>query len=113
MEQLKAEVLYLKSKVPSVSNKYIQRLQQIIDKGSMTFEDFIDTGRFIEIQSFEHSGYMDKDCKDVVVYVGGFGIQSLKTSEYLITIDGEHRSSELKEIEKILWDKIANKFFNN
>ena len=113
MEQLKAELLYLKSKESNVSNRYIQRLQQILDKGHMTFEDFIDTGKFHELHSIEHLGNFDKDCKDLIIYVGGFGIQSLKTNEYLVVLDKEFRSSELKEIERVLWNERVNKFFNN
>jgi|LauGreDrversion4_2_1035121.scaffolds.fasta_scaffold01193_22 hypothetical protein len=87
------------------NNRSIQIIQQAIDKKEkITFKDFIDSGVFVPSKLEFYS--------EVVRYMGGLYIFFDK--EYYAK-DGSatFRSSSLKDVEKWLWDNVADKKINS
>lgn len=104
----------------------ISTLRKIKESGILTFDDFCETGRFINQSNFStkiNEPPLHPDCTDVVVYMCGFYIQSLKGDKFFINMKETANESDeverwtfsnenLEEVEKILWNSRANKFFN-
>jgi hypothetical protein len=97
------------------SNKDIYllaKLSRVNDKGSMTFNEWQESGRFIDRKSFETynpNENLHVDCSDVVMYLGGVYIQLLKSGEFFL--DAHASGKSLDAIEIILWDKNSTLFW--
>lgn len=105
---------------------YIQTLEKMKASGVLTFDDFTETGRFVDRHTFERVNpnvQLHPECTDVIVYLCGFYIQSLKGNVFFISMKETARESDeidrwtftnevLDEVEHILWNSRANKFFN-
>lgn len=87
------------------NNRSIQIIQQAIDKKErITFKDFIDSGVFIP-SKLDFFG-------EVVRYMGGFYIFFDK--DYYAKNGSEtFHSDSLKDVEKWLWDSVADKKINS
>jgi len=87
------------------NNRSIQIIQQAIDKKErITFKDFIDSGVFIP-SKLDFFG-------EVVRYMGGFYIFFDK-DYYTKNGSDTFHSIYLKEVEKWLWDSVADKKINS
>lgn len=105
---------------------YIQTLEKMKAGGVLTFDDFTETGRFVDRHTFERVNpnvQLHPECTDVIVYLCGFYIQSLKGNVFFISMKETSQESDeidrwtftnevLDEVEHILWNSRANKFFN-
>lgn len=87
------------------NNRSIQIIQQAIDKKErITFKEFIESGVFVPSKVEFYS--------EVVRYMGGLYI--LFDKEYYTKYESEtFRSSSLKDVEKWLWDNVADKKINS
>lgn len=101
---------------------YIRNLQQMIDKQLYTFDEFVNTGRIMPASHYSNEFGMtsfSSKCVNVCRYAGGFKAQNLKDGSWMInlndSVEGDehntiHTSDNLKEIERIIWEKcIKNK----
>lgn len=101
---------------------YIQMIQMLSDKGQMTKEDFINTGRMMEksyyFNEFGHHPLFNNEVKDVMRYAGGFCVQVLPTGEWLFDtndanesdeVSTKYRSPELSDVENELWHSCVQK----
>jgi hypothetical protein len=87
------------------NNRSIQIIQQAIDKKErITFKDFIDSGVFIP-SKLDFFG-------EVVRYMGGFYIFFDK-DYYAKNGSDTFHSDSLKEVEKWLWENVADKKINS
>jgi hypothetical protein len=87
------------------NNRSIQIIQQAIDKkDKITFKDFIDSGVFIP-SKLDFFG-------EVVRYMGGFYIFFDK-DYYAKNGSESFHSDSLKDVEKWLWDSVADKKINS
>ena len=105
---------------------YLQALNKMKAGGLLALEDFSETGRFIDRRTFEKDNpnvQLHPECTDVIIYMCGFYIQSLKGSVFFISMkETAHESDEidrwtftnesLDEVERVLWNSRVNKFFN-
>jgi hypothetical protein len=98
---------------------YIKALQQIQDRGTMTFSDFANTGRIMGTEYYKQefgSLPLDKQCENVCRYMSGLIAQHLDTGEWLyVHYEDEsdeqptkYRSKNLKEVEQFMWDNKIN-----
>lgn len=104
----------------------ITTLHKMKEAGILTFDDFCETGRFISRSGFTavpNDPPLHPDCTDIVVYMCGFYIQSLKGDKFFINMQETANESDeierwtfsndqLEEVEAVLWNSRANKFFN-
>jgi|GEM_PF-1736578 len=101
---------------------YIQMLQKLQDKGEITIDDFVNTGRIITIESFLEKTptlSLTFECIDVIKYIGGYYIQRLKSGDYYLEIRSEDDTliklrvycNKLDIIENELWKNFASKKF--
>lgn len=75
-------------------------------KEIITFNEWQDTGRFMERELFEENNPKENlhfDCTDIVYYLGGAYIQVLKTGDFFI--DTKTSSKNLEDVEKALWER--------
>jgi hypothetical protein len=87
------------------NNRSIQIIQQAIDKKErITFKDFIESGVFIP-SKLDFFG-------EVVRYMGGFYIFFDK-DYYAKNGSDTFHSDSLKDVEKWLWDSVADKKINS
>lgn len=105
---------------------YLQTLRKMKESSILTFNDFSETGRFVDRHTFERGNpnvKLHPECTDVIVYLCGFYIQSLKGNVFFISMKETANESDeidrwtftnenLDEVEHILWNSRANKFFN-
>jgi hypothetical protein len=97
--------ILIEEKTSGMANvRSIQIIQQAIDKNDkITFKDFIDSGVFIA-SKLEFFG-------EVVRYMGGLYIFFDK--DYYAKNGNEvFHSDSLKDVEKWLWDNVADKKIN-
>jgi hypothetical protein len=103
----------------------IDALSKMDKFGRLSLEEFRETGRFIDRTTFAQDNpsiRLHPECVDVVVYLCGFYIQSLKDVFLIIMEETANESDEidrwtfsdesLDDVEKVLWNNRANKFFN-
>jgi hypothetical protein len=98
---------------------YIKALQQMLDKGTLTFTDFANTGRIMGIEYYHKefgSAPLDKKCENVCRYMSGLVAQHLETGEWLYVHEASESdeqptryvSKNLKEVEQFMWDNKIN-----
>ena len=96
---------------------YIQRLQQLSDKGKgkkLDLFHFTQTGRIYPLKNYlskfnKCNWECHPDTKHVLVYVMGHKIDILKNKEYNIKIESEDlTSSSVKELEQKLYEYFCN-----
>lgn len=121
--------MLLIEKMSKTPNKNIvQMLQQIIDGKLLSFDEFISTGLFMPRNSelIKPIPRLKHNCKNVVMYMGGFSIQVLESEDngqaiYFWELFDNQESDEmhtqiyspnLKDIEKAMWELQVNKYFN-
>lgn len=84
MSKLTDTILKEKMKVRPNRN-YIQMLQQIAEKDTFTYDDFIRTARIVPRNTFqaeaENAKLLD-ECTDVYCYVGGLFIQGVRGGKF-------------------------------
>jgi hypothetical protein len=88
------------------------KLSKVNDKGTITYDEWQDSGRFVDRKSFEAHNpdeNLHVDCTDIVMYFGGIYIQLLKSGEFFI--DSKVSGKTLDAIEKTLWDKNLDLFW--
>jgi hypothetical protein len=101
---------------------YIQSIQKMLDKESMSKDDFINTGRLMPISiylsEYGNPSSFHKDVKDVMRYAGGFYIQILPTSEWLFDsndanesdeVSTTFRSMKISDVEDAMWEQYVQK----
>jgi hypothetical protein len=80
------------------------KLSTVKDRPNMTFDEWMETGRFCFRKDFEQDNPNENlhvDCTDVVIYYGGAYIQVLKSGDFYM--NAETKSKFLHEIEKEVW----------
>lgn len=97
--------ILIEEKTSGMANvRTIQTIQQAIDKkDKITFKDFIESGMFVP-SKLDFLG-------DVVRYMGGLYIFFDK-EYYTKNGDNVFRSDSLKDVEKWLWENVADKKIN-
>ncbi len=93
------------------NKRLVDNLKRFLDKGQVTFLDFMDTGRFIPAEVFtkESGTELDKETTEVVLYFGKYYIEVRKPNMFVY---GGKKSHDLKEVETHLWEsvqKVINK----
>lgn len=93
------------------NKRLVDNLKRFLDKGKVTFLDFMDTGRFIPAEVFtkESGTELDKETTEVVLYFGKYYIEVRKPNMFVY---GGKKSHDLKEVETHLWEsvqKVINK----
>ena len=104
---------------------YLQTLRKMREAGILRFEDFSETGRFVDRSTFVRENpniTLHPECMDVVIYMCGFYIQSLKDVFFISMKETANESDEidrwtfsnesLDDVEKVLWNSRANNYFN-
>jgi len=90
----------------------LAKLSKVSERGTMTFDEWQDSGRFVDRKSFETYNpdeNLHVDCSDIVMYFGGIYVQVLKSGEFFL--DAHSSSKSLDAIEKILWEKNSAFFW--
>lgn len=98
---------------------YIKALQQMLDKGVLTFTDFANTGRIMGTEYYKKefgNAELDKQCETVCRYMSGIIAQHLDTGEWLYVHEAaesdeqptRYMSKNLKEVEQFMWDNKIN-----
>lgn len=98
---------------------YIKALQQMLDKGVLTFSDFANTGRIMGTEYYKKefgNSELDKQCETVCRYMSGLIAQHLDTGEWLYVHEAaesdeqptRYMSKNLKEVEQFMWDNKIN-----
>lgn len=98
---------------------YIKALQQMLDKGVLTFSDFANTGRIMGTEYYKKefgNSELDKQCETVCRYMSGIIAQHLDTGEWLYVHEAaesdeqptRYMSKNLKEVEQFMWDNKIN-----
>ena len=118
---LSTEVLVQKLR-KNPDKHYIQMIQTLSDKGVMTKDDFINTGRLMEkryyLSEFVFHSYFSDEVKDVMRYAGGYCIQILPTGEWLFDsndaaesdeVSTKFKSAKLNDVEDQLWSNYVQK----
>lgn len=80
------------------------KLRTNLDRPSITFDEWMETGRFCDRRDFEQDNpdeNLHVDCTDVVIYYGGAYIQMLKSGYFCISSGS--KSMKLHDVEKALW----------
>jgi len=104
----------------------IQLLQQVLDGKNLSYEEFISTGMFVPRDNplIQQSNRLKPECKDIVLYMGGFFIQVLNNEnstryfyEYFDNEESDEMHTQiyhenLKDVERVLWELEAKKYFN-
>lgn len=104
----------------------IQLLQQVLDGKNLSYEEFISTGMFVPRDNplIQQSNRLKPECKDIVLYMGGFFIQVLNNEnstryfyEYFDNEEADEMHTQiyhenLKDVERVLWELEAKKYFN-
>ena len=116
---LHAEILLEKSQ-KSPRKKTIQKLQQAVDKGNISFATFQSTGQIMTMETYmvmyrEHdTSVVDLGFKllptstEVIRYAGGFVIQMLPEDHYALNYQRELEVSlDLKKLEKKMFDQMG------
>lgn len=98
--------ILIEEKTSGLANiRSIQAIQQAIDKNDkITFKDFIESGMFVP-SKLDFFG-------EVVRYMGGFYIFFDK-DYYAKNGSDTFHSNSLKDVEKWLWDNVADKKINS
>ena len=95
---------------------YIRKLQRLQDKGEITQQDFINTGRVVTLDFFKKRVYpftLNNLCTDVILYVGDFYIQMLMDGDFLLEVDNiKVQSKDIELVEDVLWIQYAKNKFN-
>jgi hypothetical protein len=118
---LSTEILVQKLR-KNTDKHYIQMIQTLSDKGVMTKEDFINTGRLMEkryyLSEFVFHSYFSDEVKDVMRYAGGYCVQILPTGEWLFDsndasesdeVSTKFKSAKLTDVEDQLWSNYVQK----
>ena len=127
MKQVSQEILSEKMR-KNPDPLYIRTLQRLQDKGEMTQDDFINTGRIVTKQYLKqrvYSSTLHPDCTDVLLYIGDFYIQILKDGSFFLEMGDANnpydmgdmgytktQSHDIELVESVLWNKYANYKFN-
>lgn len=91
----------------------IDKLSGILHKGTLEFQEWQDSGRFNERKHFEKSNQDENlhiDCTDIVQYLGDLYIQVLKSGVFFLDVNLSSKSLDV--VEKIVWDKNKDLFFD-
>jgi hypothetical protein len=95
-------------------NKYlIQSLESYLEKGDITFEQWVNSGRFVPKNAYmlEHpDAELNANCDSVVEYHGQLYIESINPKGFLV---GKMSYTTLGNAELSLWDKESKKLFHN
>jgi hypothetical protein len=90
----------------------LENLNRILDNGMITFSEWKDSGRFMNVNTFMElypKEKIHKDCIDVVHYFGGMYIQALKTNKFFI--EPKTYGKSLDAMEELVWKERAEKLF--
>lgn len=93
-------------------NHYLNQLNKVNSRGTITFDEWKESGRFIGRYAFMDENpdeNLHVDCTDIVEYYGGVYIQVLKGGEFYL--EPKKSSKSLDEVEKMLWSKECEKFW--
>jgi len=97
----------------------LTQLNKMLEKGSVTFEEFTNTGRFSNEKDFRRHNPKEillHDCTDVIVYAGNLYLQASKDGMFTLVQKGSKgkiQSPQLEVAELALWQLIADKLLNN
>jgi len=97
----------------------LNQLKKMLDKKKVLFEDFTETGRFMNEKEFRKNNpneVLEWQCTDVVVYAGKLYLQVLKTGVYRLRTNdskGGIESHSLDDMEKMMWSLVASKALND
>lgn len=97
---------------PKKDNQIIIELTKIIDKGSITFSEWQNSGKFIPAENFREElpdANIHKDSTDIILYFGDIFVQVLKTD--IFYVDPGYVSNDIKLAEQELWNKNVKNFF--
>lgn len=93
-------------------NHYLNKLNIINIRGTITFDEWKESGRFIGRDTFSDENPKENlhvDCTDIVEYYGCVHIQVLKGGEFYI--EPTKSSKSLDEVEEMLWNNEYEKFW--
>jgi hypothetical protein len=116
MKQIEKAILAEKmSETPDT--KYIHKLQQILDRKHITFDEFKQTGRLKACSDLGIEDQVSNDCHHVMTYVGNYAIEFIAPDKvkpyFMVYLDGTtFMSSSLLDVEKMMWHQIVNKELN-
>lgn len=102
----------IKKHLEKTSNqKTIEQLSKILKRGTITIEEWRETGRFIPAEEYLHDNKdvnLLKDCKEVIEYAGAGIIQLLHTGFFTYK---DIKSKSIDEVEDNLWKDICEKLW--
>lgn len=119
MKQLIAkEILSYKMRKDS-NPKVVKKLQQMLDKETITRKDFLSLSYMIPIEDFFERNpntdinLIDSRCKDVISYIGGNFIQMLSDGGYKLSYNDngtsvETETNDIDLLEKLLFEYIRD-----
>lgn len=110
MSKLK-EHLKLEQSKPCPDKHIVEQLKTILDRGTLTFEEWKLSGRFVPREHFlEHSPKtkLHDDCTEVVKYFCGH-IEALKTNQFYVSPN--IHCTAIEPLEKFIWGEIEKKLW--
>lgn len=119
-------ILLIEKMRENPNKNIIQLLQQVLDGRALLFEEFISTGMFAPKDNplIQQPNRLKPDCKDIVLYMGGFFIQVInrdnKTYYFYEHFDNQESDEmhtivyheNLKDVERIMWELQVKDYFN-
>jgi hypothetical protein len=112
MEQIKNQIKSELSKVKP--NQFlITTLEKVLSSGELSFDDWQASGKFTTVKDFLHyrpTEVLHRDTDNVIEYIGGFYIQTLKDGMHYLNEDC--KSYILDEVEYAYWYKELKIIFN-
>jgi uncharacterized membrane protein len=88
----------------------IKELTYIVNRGTITLEQWRDTGKFFYASQYKKE--LSKDCVQVVEYAGGSIIELIKkdNESFIFSIKGTE-SQNLDKVEDALWKEVCEKLW--
>ena len=103
--------LELEKKKLKPNESRIKELNKILNKGTLTIEEWRMTGRFITVEeyaSINKDVTLISNCREVVEYAGNSIIQVLDTGVFVFE---DTNSKTIDKVENFLWLTVAEKLW--
>ena len=116
MKEIKDEILLEKLR-QNPNKQRIQNLQQIVDKNTLSLNEFSNLGMFMSRDSYltnvNKSAKLKDNCTDVVYYLYNFVVQVIDSSLYFIELQDAKESDEMNTIVETSHLRVVEKIMFN
>lgn len=89
----------------------IEEINKILNRGTITLEEWRMTGRFITKEEYKETNpqaKLKRNCKEIVEYVGDIAIQVLSTGDFVFE---DTKDKDLELVENKIWGQVVEKLW--